>query len=88
MAGQEAHAFVAKTRAQSEDFVRAELTAVQRLKIVFSVNMMDSYDHMFLPYKKKGSPKGAGRVSAGNWGGGGWVDFFFSGPKFPPRKVV
>ena len=29
MAGQEAHAFVARTRSQSEDFARAELTAVQ-----------------------------------------------------------
>ena len=32
MAGQEAHAFIARTRAQSEDFVRAELTAVQRFE--------------------------------------------------------
>ena len=32
MAGQEAHAFIARTRAQSEDFVRAKLTAVQRLE--------------------------------------------------------
>ena len=32
MAGQEAHAFIARTRAQSEDFARAELTAVQRLE--------------------------------------------------------
>ena len=30
MAGREAHAFIARTRAQSEDFARAELTAVQR----------------------------------------------------------
>ena len=29
MAGQEAQALIARTRAQSEDFVRAELTAVQ-----------------------------------------------------------
>ena len=32
MAGQEAHAFIARTRAQSEDFVRAELIAVQRFE--------------------------------------------------------
>ena len=32
MAGQEAHAFIARTRSQSEDFVRAELTAVQRVE--------------------------------------------------------
>ena len=32
MAGQEAHAFITRTRAQSEDFVRAELTAVQRFE--------------------------------------------------------
>ena len=32
MAGQEAHASIARTRAQSEDFVRAELTAVQRFE--------------------------------------------------------
>ena len=41
MAGQEAHAFIARTRAQSEDFVRAELTAAQRLRIIFSVNMLN-----------------------------------------------
>ena len=32
MTGQEAHAFIARTRAQSEDLVRAELTAVQRFE--------------------------------------------------------
>ena len=32
MAGQEAHAFIVRTRAQSEDFVSAELTAVQRFE--------------------------------------------------------
>ena len=32
MADQEAHAFIARTRSQSEDFVRAELTAVQRFE--------------------------------------------------------
>ena len=32
MAGQEAYAFIARTRAQSEDFVRAELTAVRRFE--------------------------------------------------------
>ena len=32
MAGQEARAFVPKTRVQSEDFVRAELVAVQRFE--------------------------------------------------------
>ena len=32
MAGQEAHTFVARTRPQSETFVRAELTAVQRFE--------------------------------------------------------
>ena len=32
MAGQEAHAFIARTHAQSEDFVRAELAAVQRFE--------------------------------------------------------
>ena len=41
MAGQEAHAFIARTRAQSEDFVCAELIPLSSdLKIVFSVNMM------------------------------------------------
>ena len=35
MAGQEAHAFIARTRSQSEDFVRAELTAVQRFEDSF-----------------------------------------------------
>ena len=33
MAGQEAHAFITRTRVQSEDFVRAELTAVQRFEV-------------------------------------------------------
>ena len=32
MAGQEAHDFIARTRAQSEDLVRAEHTAVQRFE--------------------------------------------------------
>ena len=32
MADQEAHAFIARTRAQSEDFVRAELATVQRFE--------------------------------------------------------
>ena len=32
MAGQEAHAFIARIRAQSEDFVWAELTSVQRFE--------------------------------------------------------
>ena len=32
MAGQEAHAFVAKTRSQSEDFAKTELMAVQRFE--------------------------------------------------------
>ena len=32
MAGQEAHAFILRTCAQSEDFARAELTAVQRFE--------------------------------------------------------
>ena len=40
MAGQEAHAFIARTRAQSEDFVRAELTAVQR----FEDSLQHQYD--------------------------------------------
>ena len=39
-AGQEAHAFIARTRAQSEDFVRAELTAVQR----FEDSLQHQYD--------------------------------------------
>ena len=30
MAGEKAHAFITKTRSQSEDFVRAELMSVQR----------------------------------------------------------
>ena len=50
MAGQEAHALIARTRAQSEDFVRAELTSVQ-LKTVFSVNTMVSFDHVLMLYK-------------------------------------
>ena len=40
MAGQEAHAFIARTRSQSEDFVRAELTAVQR----FETSLQRQYD--------------------------------------------
>ena len=40
MAGQEAHAFIARTRAQSEDFVRAELTAAQR----FEDSLQRQYD--------------------------------------------
>ena len=40
MAGQEAHAFIARTRAQSEDFVRAEVTAVQR----FEDSLQRQYD--------------------------------------------
>ena len=40
IAGQEAHAFIARTRAQSEDFVRAKLTAVQRCED----NLQHQYD--------------------------------------------
>ena len=40
MADQEAHAFIARTRAQPEDFVRAELTAVQR----FEDSLQQQYD--------------------------------------------
>ena len=40
MAGQEAHAFITRTCAQSEDFVRAELTAVQR----FEDSLQRQYD--------------------------------------------
>ena len=40
MAGQEAHAFIARTRAQPEDFVRAELTAVQK----FENSLQRQYD--------------------------------------------
>ena len=40
MAGQEARAFIARTRSQSEDFVRAELTAVQR----FENSLQRQYD--------------------------------------------
>ena len=40
MAGQDAHAFIARTRSQSEDFVRAELTAVQR----FEDSLQRQYD--------------------------------------------
>ena len=40
MAGQEAHAFVARTCAQSEDFARAELSAVQR----FEESLQHQYD--------------------------------------------
>ena len=32
MAGQEAHAFVVRTRSESEDFVRAELGAIERFE--------------------------------------------------------
>ena len=50
MAGQEAHAFVAKTRAQSEDFVRSEL-AIQR----FEDSLQHQYDGqlrlMFMLYR-------------------------------------
>ena len=44
MAGQEAHAFTARTRVQSEDFVRAELTAVQLLSSVLKVGLQRQYD--------------------------------------------
>ena len=40
MAGEKAHAFIDRTRAQSEDFVRAELTAVQR----FDDSLQRQYD--------------------------------------------
>ena len=40
MAGQEAHAFIDRTRSQSEDFVRAELTAAQR----FENSLQRQYD--------------------------------------------
>ena len=40
MAGQEAHAFIARTRAQSEDFARTELTALQR----FEDSLQRQYD--------------------------------------------
>ena len=40
MAGQEAHAFIARTRSQSENFVRAEPTAVQR----FENSLQRQYD--------------------------------------------
>ena len=40
MAGQEAYAFIARTRAQSEDFVCAELNAVQR----FEDSLQRQYD--------------------------------------------
>ena len=43
MAGQEAHAFIARTRAQSEDFVRAGLTAVQE----FEDSLQRQYDGQF-----------------------------------------
>ena len=39
MAGQEAHIFIARTRAQSEGFVRAELSAVQHCE--------DSFQHQY-----------------------------------------
>ena len=51
MAGQEAHAFIARARAQSEDSVRAKLTAVSDLKRVFSVNTMVRSDIMLMLYK-------------------------------------
>ena len=31
--------------------------------------------------------RGAGRVSAANWGWGGGAKYFFSGPKCPPRHI-
>ena len=40
MAGQEAHAFIARTRSQSEDFARAEPNAVQR----FEHSLQRQYD--------------------------------------------
>ena len=40
MAGQEAHAFIARTRVQSEDFVLAKLTSVQR----FEESLQRQYD--------------------------------------------
>ena len=40
MSGQEAHVFIARTRAQSESFVRAELTAVQQVED----NLQRQYD--------------------------------------------
>ena len=51
MAGQEVHVFIARTRSQSEECARAEVSAVQRFEIIFSVNMMANSDHMFMGYK-------------------------------------
>ena len=46
MAGQEAHAFIARTRAQSEDFARAALTTVQQ----FEDSLKRQYDGQLRPH--------------------------------------
>ena len=52
MAGQEAHAFIARTRSESEDFARAELTAVQRFEDSLQRQYDGQlYDHMLMHYK-------------------------------------
>ena len=51
MAGQEAHAFVTRTRSEAEDFVRAEMMTVQRFEDSLHVNMMVNSDHVFMLYK-------------------------------------
>ena len=47
MAGQEAHAFVARTRAQSASYEQ-NFPLFSDLKTVFSVNMMVSFDHLLM----------------------------------------
>ena len=49
MAGQEAHAFIARTRAQRTLYVQS-LPQSSDLRRVFSVNMMVYFDHMFTRY--------------------------------------
>ena len=49
MAGQEAHAFVVRTRSESEDFVRAELGAIERFEDRIQVSIMANCNNMSTP---------------------------------------
>ena len=52
MAGQEARAFIARTRAQSEDFAHVQsLPQSSDSRTVLSVNMMVHFDHVLMHYK-------------------------------------
>ena len=53
MAGQEAHAYIARTRAQSDDFVGAEFNAVQR----FEDSLQRQYDGQLRSHVNQWNPK-------------------------------